>query len=126
MNKGNNLAVGLYQYTGVEEIEVKEDNANYKTENGILYSKDGTTLWYVPVAKTGEIEIAEGVTTIKSGAFFCGKGGGQRNQTITIPASVTEIDEQALVELQYLGSSKVTFAEGSTYEFKADGTVGKK
>lgn len=125
LNVGNNLAVGIYNRTGVNEIAVKDDNPNYKTEDGILYSKDGTTLWYVPIAKSGSIAVADGTTTIKSGAFYSASVRKSIITSVTIPASVTTIDSTELNELKAFGSSKVTFAEGSIYSFDSSGNVVK-
>jgi len=126
LNIGNNLALAIYCNCGIQEVEVKSDNPNYKSIDGIVYSKDGTVLWYVPEAKVGQVTIEEGITTIKGGAFFGYSGTSARNQTVTIPASVTEIEEEAIKELKQIGNSKVTFAEGCIYEFKENGDIVKK
>ena len=51
----------------LEKIEVAEDNAAYKEQNGILYSEDGTKLIAVPAALS-EVTIGEEVTEIADGA----------------------------------------------------------
>lgn len=126
LNEGSNLALGLYKYTGVVELEVKPDNPNYKTEDGILYSKDGSVLWYIPIRKNGEIKIPDTVKTIKTGAIFT-PWDRPSNQMITIPASVTNIDDYELSEMKILVQRKmITFDENCIFEIKSDGTVGKK
>lgn len=62
--QGSNLHNSLY-FGGVENYLVKEDNPRYKSIDGIIYSKDGTTLIAMPRLKHGNIVIPEGVTTIK-------------------------------------------------------------
>ena len=71
---------------------------------------------------SGQVTLHEGLLTIKDGAF----SGTGREHSIIIPSSVTEIEEWALEELKNLGSSKVSFESESIYEFKSDGSIGKK
>lgn len=126
LNQGSNLAVGIYKYTGIRNVEVKEDNPNYKSVDGILYSKDGTTLWYVPVLKDGDVFIQEGVISIKSGALYTGWDRIYLD-SITIPASVTNIEDTELAELAIFKKNGITviFEEGSPYQYDASGNVVK-
>lgn len=64
----NELENALY-FAGVENFLVKEDNPNYISIDGIIYSKDGTTLIAMPNLKHGNINIPEGVTTIRNDFF---------------------------------------------------------
>lgn len=128
---GNTLNTAIYVFTGIESIEVKDDNENYKTKDGILYSKDGTILWYVPVAKTGVITIEEGVTTIQKGALESSTTKSydktHRNLTkIIIPKTVTTIESREILELESLGKNKVIFESGSIYQFNSNGKIEKK
>ncbi len=123
VENGNSLETALYRYTGVNEIGVKNTNPNYKTIDGILYSKDGTTLWYIPTKKTGAIALPEGLTTIKEGAVYAGYTIGKI--TLTIPKTVNNIDSYAIRELNTMGTSKVTFDEGCIYQFNSSGRVVK-
>lgn len=125
LNVGSNLAVGIYKYTGIVEIAVKEDNPNYKCIDGCLYSKDGTTLWYVPVLKDGAIVIPDGVTTIESGAFYT--AWDRSLDSITVPASVINIAETEFAEFKIFKQRKipVTFEEGSPYQYNANGNLEK-
>lgn len=70
-------------------IEVDENNKNYKSIDGMLYSKDGTRL-IQGVGKTNVV-IAEGTKTIASRAF----SGYELLTNITIPNSVTSIEDYA-------------------------------
>ena len=69
-------------------INVATENANYISDDGILYNKAKTTLTAYPAGKAGaSFTIPDGVTSIGSGAF-----DGNRNLTdITIPASFTSL-----------------------------------
>jgi len=72
-------------------INVSPDNANYSSEDGILFNKDRTTLIFYPGGKQGVYTIPNGVTTIGNSAFM----GGNDNLVITIPNSVTRIESSA-------------------------------
>ena len=50
-------------------ITVSDANTEYKSIDGVVYSKDSKTLIYCPAGKTGEFIIPEGVTSIGSSAF---------------------------------------------------------
>ncbi len=54
----------------LENINVSADNTTYLSENGLLYSKDGTTLIACPMAKTGEVKIKDGTEKIGIGALY--------------------------------------------------------
>ena len=59
--------------TGLTSINVAEDNLNYASIDGVLYSKDKKTLIKCPQGKTGSVTIPNSVTSIESGAFSsCG------------------------------------------------------
>ncbi len=55
--------------TKLTAITVDEANPSYKSENGVLYSKDGTVLYEYPAGKTGVYAIPEGATEIAANAF---------------------------------------------------------
>lgn len=127
LNVGSNLSVGLYKYTGIREIEVKEDNPNYKSVDGMVLSKNGKILWYVPVLKSGEIIIPDGVTTIEKGALYTAWDRIYMT-TINIPASVVDIKDTEIEELEIMikNNKKVIFDENCIYEVKSDNSIGKK
>jgi len=82
-NIGNWAFLGCYS---LEAINISDDNPNYTSKDGILYTRDMKTLLECPGAKTG-VTIPDSVKSIESGAFAeC------KNLTsITIPNSVTSI-----------------------------------
>ncbi len=53
----------------LERINVPDDAVNFAQKDGVLYSKDLSTLVYFPTARTGTFAIPEGTTTIASYAF---------------------------------------------------------
>ncbi len=88
------ISIDAYVFSDCDEltaIYVADTNGNYKSVDGILYSKDGTALIACPGKKTGNLDVMRGVTTIGMGAFW-----GCKNLTsITIPEGVTSIEENA-------------------------------
>ncbi len=80
------------------DIYVNENNQNYASVDGILYTKDKTGLIVCPGGKR-EIEIFNGVTSIEKSAFY----GCKSLTNISIPDSVTSIRKDA-----FLGCSALT------------------
>ena len=72
-------------------IIVKEDNQAFSSEDGVLFDKEKTTLLWYPQEKTGAYTIPDGVATIAWEAF----SGSEMLTSVTIPGSVTKIDEDA-------------------------------
>lgn len=75
----------------LKEVIVDENNPNYKSVDGVLYSKDGSTLVFCPLGKTGEYKIETSATHILGLAFFNCKSLTK----VIIPRSVTNIYEAA-------------------------------
>lgn len=74
---GNSLSVALYTFNQVSSTEVKPDNPQYVSINGCLYSKNGLTLYYVPVYKSGSLRLSSLVNTAILGAFYGFEKTGQ-------------------------------------------------
>lgn len=56
--------------TSLTSITVKEDNPYFKSVDGVVYSKNGETLYFYPYAKVQEtLHIPAGVKTIQGWAF---------------------------------------------------------
>jgi len=77
--------------TNLVEIDVDKNNENYKSDDGVLYDKDGLHLLLYPRGKVGSFVIPDGVVSIDKSAFEQSKG----LESITIPSSVTSIEEDA-------------------------------
>ena len=72
-------------------INVASDNANYTSVNGVMFSKQKTTLVCCPAGKTGSYSIPNTVTNIGNGAFYhC-----RYLTSISIPETVTNIGPSA-------------------------------
>lgn len=108
----------------LSEIEVNPNNNHFKASDGVLYSKDGTILYYCPPAKDGDLVIPEGVTEIGFSAFQnCSK-----LTSLTIPSSLQYIDKAAFggnVKLKSLkvDSNNSNFKTISDVLFSIDGEV---
>ena len=73
------------------KIEVDPENENYSSEDGVLYSKDKTSLISFPKGKEGKYEIPSTIIKIDKEDFT-----NCKNLTgIVIPSSVTNIDTSA-------------------------------
>ena len=71
-------------------VNVEEGNDNYKSENGMLLTKDGATL----VSAFGEetsVTVPDGVVTVSGSAF----AGYATLQSVVLPSGVTTIGEAA-------------------------------
>ena len=72
-------------------IDVDGNNNNFKSNNEVLFTKDGKNLIIYPSGKKGSYSIPLGVETINNQAFyFC-----LRLTKVTIPETVVEIGDQA-------------------------------
>jgi hypothetical protein len=68
----------------IANINVRSDNANYKSIDGNLYSKDGATLIQYAIGKTDTtFNISENVTSIGACAFF----GCEKLASITVDSN---------------------------------------
>ena len=91
----------------LSSIEVDENNRNFKSIDGILYSEDGKTLIMYPAGKTDEtFVIPDDVTTIGAFAFH----SSTPLKSVVIPVSVTTFGDGAfmycssLTDIYYTGS----------------------
>jgi hypothetical protein len=88
-------------------ITVAAGNPAFSSVNGVLYNKAGTLLVEYPCGLSGSFTVAQGVQDIGSEAFEqCPV------TSVTIPASVTNIEFSAFFNCLDLGS--VTIADGLT------------
>ena len=94
----------FYGCTALTEINVGSENANYSSENGVLFNKEKTTLKCYPAGKTEtEYTIPDSVTSIDYGAFSSCKSLA----SITIPDSITSIGNNAFSNCESLASITV-------------------
>ena len=94
--------------SGLTKVEVSEDNQNYCSKDGVLFSKDMRFLIKCSGGKKGTYTIPEGVTVIEFLAF----SGCSGLTSITIPEGVTEIEFRAFSRCS--GLTSITIPEGVT------------
>lgn len=61
---------GVKKLKHLKSITVDSNNTHYTAVDGLLYSKDGKTLYACPRAYSGEVNISEETEIIKPGAFI--------------------------------------------------------
>lgn len=84
-------SIGTQAFSDNSELmsfSVEESNPSYSSRNGLLCTKDGTTLIS---GTSGDVEIPSGVTSIEGWAFT----GRRKLTSVTIPPSVTNIGRTA-------------------------------
>lgn len=101
----------FYGCTNLSEIQVEAGNQHYCVINGLLLERDGSALCLhtCPAAKSGVLEIPEGVAQIAECAF----GGCTGLTEVVIPGSVREIGASAFEGCS--GLTHVTMLEGVKY-----------
>ncbi len=93
----------------LERIDVAPGNPNYCSVDGILFSKDMTTLIRYPSNKAGEsYTVPDSVTTIGEWAF----GGCENLKTVTMKSNMTTIGRAAFRDCS--GLTGMTIPEGIT------------
>ena len=95
----------FYGLTNLASVTVSADNPVYKSVEGVLYTKDGSTLLVYPKAKPDtSYAFPEGLLEIPANAF----SGNDTLTSVTFPASLVKIRDYAFYGCDQLTS--VTFA----------------
>ena len=107
--------------TGLQSINVSEGNANYKSEDGVLFSKDGAALILYPARKTDtSYSIPDNVQTIENYAFSNCYG----LTSITIGNDLQSISNVTLVGCN--GLQSINASEGNANYKSEDGVLFSK
>lgn len=89
----------FYECTALSAILVDSDNENYKTVDGSLYTKDGTTLVQYALGKNDtDFTVPDTVTKIAKSAFY----RATHLERITVPDTVAEIGKGAFMGCESL------------------------
>ncbi len=117
----------FYYCTSLSEISVNSENANYSSENGMLFNKDKTKLICYPAGKKDlSYSIPDSVTSIGEGAFYdC-----RSLTSIIIPDSVISIGYQAFDWCTALtnitiGKGVTSIENGEDYAFNLPTSIGE-
>ncbi len=87
----------------LEAFQVSEDNAAYRSLDGVLFSKDGTLLHTYPYGKSNvSYSVPEGVVRVAAGAFF-----NCQIQEISLPESLRQIGDKAFFSIGVIGSIRI-------------------
>ncbi|MGN1276978.1 MAG: leucine-rich repeat protein, partial [Floccifex sp.] len=112
-------SIGEYAFHGCRSItrfEVDTNNSYYSSTDDVLFNKNKTELIQYPAGKSNSsYSVPDGVTCIGKSAF-----GFTELTSISIPASVSNIEEAAFEYNDYL--SNVNFAENSQVDSIKSGT----
>ena len=104
------LDYSLYNYNAIENIEVKDTNPNYKSNDGVLYTKDMKNLVYISSGRTKEVIIPDGVETINDNSIYWSQVARSVSK-MYIPASVTNISDSALKDVNNGFIKKIEISE---------------
>ena len=137
LNAGTNLSIAIYCYTGVTSYAVKDSNPRYASQDGVIYSKDMTSLVAVPARYAQALTVPEGVTDWEREAMWADGSATVDNLMancpgVSLPSTLTHISEEQFAMLNRLhrnraGSDKpftITIAEGNpVFRLDEDGCL---
>ena len=83
-----------FDQIGNTRFEVDPENTEFSEKDGLLLDADGNYLILCPSGRRGKVEVPEGVTAIRDGAFDCTFGVTD----IVIPESVQYIHSLGIAE----------------------------
>lgn len=87
----------------LEKVYVSVGNRTFSSRDGMLYDREGTTLYACPRAWTGGVTVPEGVERILEGAF----AGCPGVETVVLPATLRELSYKEFSRAEGLRS--ITF-----------------
>lgn len=99
-------------FNTLEKFEIASNHPTYLVENGIVYNKDKTTLYYCTMSVKGDVTIPSTVTKIDEYAFAYHTG----ITSVVIPASVTTIGLRAFL---YSSVKEVTILGTVVIDYEA-------
>lgn len=96
----------FYISNTLAEFVVSDGSEHFKSDGGVLFTKDGKTLLRYPPAKTGDsYTVPDGVEVISDYSFF-----GNRLSSIELCSTITEVGQYAFAYCNYL--SELTMHDG--------------
>ncbi len=112
-----NITAQAFNNNYLDSINVSENNANYKSIDGILFSKDQKILIRCPTKKSDELTVSEGTLEIGEDAFW----GCEQLKLVKLPTTLFSICANAfrscsgLTEVLAIPGSVATIGECAFY-----------
>lgn len=110
----NSLSGAIYTYTSISEVDVKDTNDKYASVNGIVYSKDMKSVWYIPNKYNGDINLESSVGKLEKGSVFAVSKENTYWNNIYIPSSLYYMDNDIMKFINKNFSGYI-FADNSIY-----------
>lgn len=110
----NSLSGAIYVYTAISEVNVNDTNEKYVSVNGIVYSKDMKSVWYIPNKYNGDINLEYGVCKLEKGSVFAVSKENTCWNNIYIPQSLYYMDS-VIMKFVNENFSGYIFADDSIY-----------
>lgn len=112
-----NVEYSVLDSTQIKKYVVSKRNKKYSSEDGLLYSKDGKTLYICPEKKTGVVNINDRVTYMYDTAFK----GCKKITQINLGKNVGNIDFGYLSNLP--AHVKYTISDKNPHYYISDGAI---
>ena len=132
LNSGSNLNIAIYSYTGITSYAVKETNPLYTSRNGIIYTKDMSSVVAIPSRYDQKIDIPEGVANWESAALWTAPSTDllKNCSGVHIPSTLTDIADDQLKKINDLKGSVSGFSlsvhpENTAYCLDDNGLLSK-
>ncbi len=110
--------ISIHDCRGLKNISVSSENPTYKSENGVLFTKEMDAIIQYPSGKEGTFyAIPDSVATVAEGAFAY----NSNLMTIQLPASVSVVTEGAFGIANSL--QNITVVDGNEYYISSDGVL---
>ncbi|MBR4752520.1 MAG: leucine-rich repeat protein [Thermoguttaceae bacterium] len=116
------IDVGEFQFdSSLGTVDVAEDNANYRSIDGVLFSKDGKTLIRYPQRRNNpSYAIPSGIVSVDGPGF----SGTDELKTVVVPESVEKIEAAQFLNCRSLTS--IFVAENNANYRSIDGSLFSK
>ncbi len=120
---GNSLSVALYGFNNISEIAVSENNPNYTTKDGLLYSKDMKTLWYIPLGIEGEVNIDSRCEKMEKGCVYIASAAKVMWEKLVIGGGIKTIDDNTVKMINDNIKQKISIENSFYLAFDKDGKI---
>ncbi len=99
-----NIGVWAFENNqNLKAFEVSEENKNFRSVDGVLYTKDMKTLLFYPAAKGESFVIPDSVEVLRTKCFYkC-----PNLKSLTLPSKLKRIEEKAFFRCSSLADIKI-------------------